>query len=209
MGMLRTGAAFALVCLAAAGLACSSEGAGAETTTPSGTGASGGWGTGGQGTGAGGTGGTATAHDCTAPSGSLPPLAWTEVASGLSMPVFVTAAPGDDGRLFIVEQTGQIRVLAGGSVSATPFVDLSAEVLSGGEQGLLGLAFHPAYPANGRLFVFYTESGTGAEVVAELGRTPGDPDSADPASERRLLVLPDDESNHNGGMLAFGPDGML
>jgi glucose/arabinose dehydrogenase len=134
------------------------------------------------------------------------------IASGLSSPIGITNARDGSARLFIVQRGGQVRVIdADGVLSPTPFVDLSGRIVSGGEQGLLGLAFHPNFAANGRLFVDYTRSdGNGAweDVVSELN-APGDRSSADPSSERVLLAVPDPYTNHNGGQLAFGPDGYL
>jgi glucose/arabinose dehydrogenase len=133
-------------------------------------------------------------------------LAMTRLASGLDAPVFLTAPPGDT-RAFVVEQPGRIRVLRGGSVRPTPFLDITDRVRAGGERGLLGLAFHPAYASNGLFFVYYTRS-DGASRVArfEVG---ADPDLADPGSESVVLDVPQPFSNHNGGMMAFGPGGEL
>jgi glucose/arabinose dehydrogenase len=122
----------------------------------------------------------------------------------------VTNAGDGSGRLFVLEKAGRIRIVtADGSVQGTPFLDMSAAVISSGnEQGLLGLAFHPDYATNGRFFVAYTAAGNGANSVAEY-RVSSDPDRADPESRRVLVAIPDRFSNHNGGMLAFGPDGYL
>jgi hypothetical protein len=130
------------------------------------------------------------------------------VATGLSSPVFVGDADDGSGRLFIVEQGGIIKVLLPGG-APTVFLDIQSRVLSGGERGLLGLAFHPLYSTNGRFFVFYTQNPDGALVVAEyLASPPGS--SVAGTAERRILVIPHpDASNHNGGMLAFGGDGYL
>lgn len=128
------------------------------------------------------------------------------VASGLSQPVFVTAPPGDD-RLFIIEKGGRIKILASGALRAAPFLDLSAQVSTDGERGLLGLAFHPSYPDNGRLFVHYTDR-VGANQVVEYAVST-DPDRADGSTARPLLTVSQPASNHNGGMIEFGPDGRL
>ena len=135
------------------------------------------------------------------------------VPSGLSSPVFVGNAGDGSNRLFIVEQAGIIRVLPPGSSTPSQFLDIHTKVLSGGERGLLGLAFHPQYGTasgtNDRFFVFYTRVGDGALVIAEY-HVSADPDVADPASEVVLLTIPHPtNANHNGGMLAFGPDGYL
>jgi len=130
------------------------------------------------------------------------------VSSGLASPVFAGHAGDGSQRLFIVEQGGIVKVLQSGASVATPFLDVSAKVVAGGERGLLGLAFHPQYAANGRFFVYYTRAADGAIVVAEY-HVSANRDVADPA-ERVLLVIPHPvNTNHNGGMLAFGPDGYL
>ena len=134
-------------------------------------------------------------------------LALETVATGLSSPLLLVAPPGDS-RLFIVEQPGRIRVVKGGTLLSTPFLDLSGRVLSGGEQGLLGLAFHPRYGENGFLYVNYTDLGGTTQVVRFRTR-PDDPDRADAASARTILSIPQPFGNHNGGHLAFAPDGTL
>ncbi len=126
------------------------------------------------------------------------------VASDLNAPVYAIAPP-DDPRLFVVEQTGRIRILAEGQVQAQPFLDLSARISTGGEQGLLGLAFHPGYAQNGRFFVNYTDEAGNTQVVGY--RAEGD--VADPASAQVLLSVEQPYANHNGGWLGFGPDGLL
>ena len=136
-------------------------------------------------------------------------VALVRIASGLIGPIGVTNAGDGSGRLFVVQQRGQIRVVnPDGSLRQAPFVDLSARIRAGGEQGLLGLAFHPNFAANGRLFVDYTRAGDGATVISELTAVAGH-DSAAPASERVLLVISQPYANHNGGQIAFGPDGYL
>jgi glucose/arabinose dehydrogenase len=132
------------------------------------------------------------------------------IASGLSRPVFITAPPGDTLRLFIVEQfSAQIKVVKGGVLLTTPFLDINDLVIdSGNERGLLGLAFHPDYALNGYLFVNYTDN-SGNSVIARF-TVSSNPDRADPDSIRTVLALPQPFANHNGGMLAFGPnDGYL
>jgi glucose/arabinose dehydrogenase len=129
------------------------------------------------------------------------------VASGLSQPLFVDAPAGDP-RLFVVEKGGRIKVLAGGQVLATPFLDLSGLVSTDGERGLLGMAFHPGYAANGRFFVHYTD-GAGANRIVEYAVSDDDPNRANPTSARALLTVPQPASNHNGGMIAFGTDGRM
>jgi glucose/arabinose dehydrogenase len=127
------------------------------------------------------------------------------VASGLSEPIFATAPDGDD-RLFIVERSGTIRVLSGGAVLATPFLDLSDRVGTNGEGGLLGLAFDPDYPNNGVFYVYYTDD-AGDSVLSRF-TVSADPDVATP-TESVLLTVDQPFQNHNGGTVAFGPDGFL
>ncbi len=131
------------------------------------------------------------------------------VASGLNSPIGMVNAGDGSGRLFVNERGGLIRVVeASGRLLAAPFVDLSDRIEAGGEQGLLGVAFHPDFATNRRLFVHYSRSGDGATVVSELTAL-ADRSSADPASERILLVVAQPYANHNGGQIAFGPDGDL
>ncbi|HPF89673.1 MAG: PQQ-dependent sugar dehydrogenase [Flavobacteriales bacterium] len=136
-------------------------------------------------------------------------IALENFATGLDSPVDI-AHCGDE-RLFVVEQAGTIRVvLPTGVVVATPFLDIVDRVNDGGgEQGLLGLAFDPAYQENGRFYVYYTAgSGNGSSRVSRFTVTE-DPALADPASEEILFTFAQPASNHNGGDLAFGPDGYL
>ena len=127
--------------------------------------------------------------------------------SGVDSPLFLTHAGDGSGRVYIVGQTGRISVAeANGRLHPEPFLDISDRITAGGEQGLLGLAFHPAFAENGRFFVNYTDQ-NGDSVVAEYQRA-GERE-ADPASERVLLQIDQPYPNHNGGMLAFGPDGFL
>ncbi len=134
-----------------------------------------------------------------------PSLRATLVASGLANPLDLQHAPGDRDRLYAVEQAGRIRVLRGGGVAAT-FLDIRDRVGAGGERGLLGLAFHPQFAGNRRFFVNYTDRG-GDTHLAEFRATGAE--AADAASERTLTTVAQPFSNHNGGGLAFGPDGML
>jgi len=120
----------------------------------------------------------------------------------------VTNAADGSGRLFVVEQRGRIRVIRDGRSLAVPFLDIVDRVASGGERGLLGLAFHPDYPADPRFFVDYTDL-KGNTVVSSFRVDPADPDRADPASETILLHVSQPFANHNGGAVEFGPDGRL
>jgi glucose/arabinose dehydrogenase len=146
------------------------------------------------------------------PAPSIAPLtsvSLEQVASGLSDPIGVTNAGDGTGRLFVNERGGRIRVVnPDGSVQATDFVDLSDEVEAGGERGLLGLAFHPQFATNGRLFVHYSRKGDGATVISELTAS-ADRRTAIAASERVIFTLSQPFANHNGGEIAFGPDGFF
>ncbi len=128
-----------------------------------------------------------------------------KVAGNLGDALYVTAAPGQPGRLYVVQQSGRIRILERGRMRGT-FLDISGLVTAGGEQGLLGLAFHPRYARNGRFFVYYTNR-DGDQRVVEYRRASAA--RAQPGSARGLLTMQDPYSNHNGGHLAFGPDGFL
>jgi hypothetical protein len=133
----------------------------------------------------------------------------TTVASGLSSPLFVGNAGDGSNRLFIEEQGGIIKVLQPGASTPTVFLDIHTKVVAGGEQGLLGLAFHPHYALNGRFFVYYTRAGDGTLVIAEYKVSTNDPNVANPAETVFLTIPHPTNTNHNGGMLAFGPDGYL
>ncbi|MDR4478354.1 MAG: PQQ-dependent sugar dehydrogenase [Nitrospira sp.] len=148
------------------------------------------------------------AQPLTDQGGSRPGLALRPiVTAGLVQPLYLTHAGDGSGRLFVVEQGGRIRVLVLERVQRSPFLDLSDRVLAGGERGLLGLAFHPDFARNGRLFVSYTRQPDGATVVAEYRRD-SKTDQVD-RQERVLMALSQPFANHNGGMIAFGPDGAL
>ena len=134
------------------------------------------------------------------------PVALEQVAEGLAFPLYLTAPPGDP-RLFIVEKGGAIRIIEDGVLLATPFLDIHAQVSTGGEQGLLGLAFDPAYATNGRFVVHYTDAAGNTRLSAF--QVSADPDRADATSERVLLAVDQPFANHNGGQIAFGPDGFL
>lgn len=148
----------------------------------------------------------------TGPSGGNPlppgnlPLTLATVATGLDFPLDLTA-PRNDPRLFVVEKTGRIRVIEDGAVLPAPFLDLHDRVSGGPEQGLLGLAFDPAYSTNGRFVVNYTDLNGDTRISAF--RVSADPDVADVSTETVLLAVPQPFPNHNGGGLAFGPDGYL
>ncbi|HEY7738344.1 MAG TPA: PQQ-dependent sugar dehydrogenase [Candidatus Limnocylindria bacterium] len=156
--------------------------------------------------------GSPTPVETPAPTGivSGPTAVALEAAAiGFSTPTAIANAGDGSNRLFVVERGGLIRVVSpNGVVSPTPFLDLSTIVISNNEQGLLGLAFHPDYPENGRFFVAYTRRSDLYDVVAEY-HISSDANRGDPTSEITLIAVPDPAQNHNGGGLAFGPDGFL
>jgi glucose/arabinose dehydrogenase len=141
-----------------------------------------------------------------------------KIVGSLKSPLLLTNARDGSGRLFILEKTGKIQIIKNGQLLGTPFLDVSSKMVKVSslydERGLLGLAFHPNYTTNGRFFIYYcapsTTSGVDHEnVIAEYRVSPSDPDVADPTSETILLNIDAPQSNHVGGQLAFGPDGML
>ncbi|UQA61532.1 PQQ-dependent sugar dehydrogenase [Polyangium aurulentum] len=191
----------------------SSNTGGAGGTGGGNGGAGGTGGTGGGNGGAGGTGGAGGGNVVCDPgtSAALPALKLTEVANNLQRPTFVLGAPEDTSRLFVLEKPGRIRILKDGNLVSEPFIDVTNVVEAGAnERGLLGLAFHPKYPQNGRFYIYYTRKGDGAIEIAEYMQVAGTPDKADPGSAKVLMTIPHPSySNHNGGMLGFGPDGFL
>jgi len=142
------------------------------------------------------------------PAASQASISLTPVLEGLASPVFVTNAHDGSLRLFVVEQPGTIKVLLPDHTVPSVFLDIASKVVFSGEQGLLGLAFHPQYAVNRRFFVDYTRREDGATVIAEYRTSAGNPNVADTA-ETVLLVIPQPFANHNGGMVEFGPDGFL
>src|SRR5450830_1591826 len=124
------------------------------------------------------------------------------ITAGLSSPVFMTQ-PLDDGRIFVVEQGGRIRIVRNGVLLATPFLDISARVLSGGERGLLSVAFHPQYATNHFFYVYFTTQ-TNGDIRIERFTTTSDPEVADSTSKLIITVPHSTFANHNGGLLAFG-----
>jgi glucose/arabinose dehydrogenase len=133
-------------------------------------------------------------------------LAAVAVTQGLESPLFVTAPTGDS-RIFIVERPGRIRIVQDGQLLDTPFLDIVSKVGTGGERGLLGLAFHPDYATNGFFYVNYSDLDGNTRV--ERYSAAADPDVADPASAKLVIAIDQPYANHNGGMIAFGPDRML
>ncbi len=145
---------------------------------------------------------------CTAlASGSANGLSLNTVESGLSNPIYVTHAPNDPTRLFILEREGVIRIRKDDSLLTQPFLDISSLTTTGSERGLLGMAFHPEYQDNGYFFVNYTNTDGDTRVVRYSVST--NPDSADENSGLTILAIDQPFGNHNAGMLAFGNDGYL
>jgi glucose/arabinose dehydrogenase len=148
------------------------------------------------------------------PSADNSSFKFTKIAGGLQSPVYVTDAGDGSGRIFIVEQIGRIRIVKGGALLPTPFLDIRSLVASGGERGLLSVAFHPQFKTNGVFIVDYTRASktpadVGDTVIARYRATPPDADVADPASGQALLTINQPQANHNGGLVNFGPDGLL
>lgn len=215
-----------LLALGAAG--CDGDGTGQGGSAGTSTSDTGGGGAGGTGTaGSGGTGGSGGSvvpvdHDCSPPEGAVPALKLTEIASGFERPILVKSAPGDNERLFVVEQTGKIWIVQNGQTSAQPFLDIQALVANPDapngyhqEQGLLGLAFHPDYATNGRFFVHYSEgpftdtNPQGDTRIVEYKRSDS-PDLANPNPVKEIFALAQPYTNHNGGSIEFSPkDGYL
>lgn len=146
------------------------------------------------------------------PKGSTPSVMLASIATGLTSPLDLQSSNDGSDRLFVVEQGGKIRTIKAGSILSAPFLDISSKVTLSGEMGLLGMAFHPSYATNRRFYVNYVRgsSSEAQTVIAEYQALASNPDQADPASERILLTVNQpNETNHKGGQLAFGPDGLL
>jgi len=140
---------------------------------------------------------------------TLPPLsglAYEKVAESLPFPLFVDAPPGD-GRLFVATKDGQVHIVKDATTLVEPFLDIRELARNDGEQGLLGLAFHPAYSTNGLFYVHYSDRHGDTKVVEY--RVSDNADLADLESARLVFFTTQPAGNHNGGMLAFGPDGYL
>lgn len=138
--------------------------------------------------------------------GAMPSAGLRRITSALSDPVHAVVPPGDPTRLFVVEQGGTVRIVRNDTLLAGTFLDISDRVSTGSEQGLLSMAFHPAYVTNGYVYVSYTNTvGTSKVVRYQVS----DPETANPASAVEILSVDQPYSNHNGGLITFGPDGML
>ncbi|HVE50487.1 MAG TPA: PQQ-dependent sugar dehydrogenase [Casimicrobiaceae bacterium] len=136
-------------------------------------------------------------------------IALNAAISGLSAPVDVVSPPDASGALYIVQQGGLVRVVRNGAALPTPFLDVTSKISVGSERGLLSLVFHPDYLRNGRLFVYYTRTGDGALTIERYTRSANNANTVNPTSAVTLLSIPHSAGNHNGGRLAFGPDGYL
>lgn len=162
-----------------------------------------------------GSGGNETSADCSAKEGAVPALKLTQVVGDLDGPVFVAALPGDDERLFVITLTGTILIIKDGALVPSPFLSLGSRVTVGGERGLLGIAFHPDFATNRLLYLHYS-AGQGVEgasqgdtVIEEYRASSDDPDVAEEGYRRIVLTVAQPQGNHNGGAIAFGPDGYL
>ena len=147
------------------------------------------------------------AHAATAAN---PPLASVQIASGFTKPVFITHAPGDMHRLFVVEQTGKIKIIKDGTVLPTEFLNTAGLINSTGlEYGLLFLVFHPNYSQNGYFYTYYTAPTGVADPVVSRWKVSANPDVADADSRATILHIPYNIGNHRAGWMDFGPDGSL
>lgn len=137
-------------------------------------------------------------------------LGVTEIVSGLSAPLFVSAPPGDTSRIFIIEAAGRIRIVKNGALLGIPFLNIDQKICDSAESGLLGMAFHPQYATNGYIFVLYNDLNCDLRI-ARFTRSASNPDVASLSSEKLILFIDQPEfPNHNGGSLLFGPnDGYL
>src|SRR3984893_9672439 len=158
-----------------------------------------------------GCGGGSSSTTINPPTGGPPALALSAFVSGLASPVGMEVPNDGSGRLSVLEQGALIRIIQNGALVATPFLDITSKLESGGEKGLLGLAFHRSFSSNRRFFVYYTRrlSLQLQSVFSEYAASSSNPNQADASSERILLVVNQPFDNHNGGQLAFGPDGFL
>jgi glucose/arabinose dehydrogenase len=147
------------------------------------------------------------------PTPTLPPsgavsLKLETIATGFSLPLYLTA-PAGDARLFVVEKGGQIKIIQNGTTLPTAFLDISSRISDSGERGLLSMVFHPQFSINRQFYIYYTDT-SGSIVVERYLASSSDPNKADTASATPVItILHPNFDNHNGGQLAFGPDGYL
>ncbi len=141
---------------------------------------------------------------------ALPTIDLRLVANQLSNVTVIAHAGDGSGRLFVAQQNGLIKVVVGTNVLATPFLNISSLVLNSGEQGLLGVAFHPGYATNGYFYVYYTHTSGNSNIVARFTASPPSTNVVNPATRAEVLsITHTNQANHNGGCIAFGPDGYL
>src|SRR6266446_2818845 len=151
-------------------------------------------------------------YDPNGPNGLSGAILATRVATFFTQPVFVCAPPGDTSRLFVVERTGAIKIidLTSGQVLATPFLDVSSQVATDGERGLLGLAFDPNFASNGFFYVNLSNKNNGNTEIRRYHVDPSNPNVTDATPATTILSINQSEfNNHKGGWLGFGPDGDL
>ena len=137
------------------------------------------------------------------PPGAAAALTLAQIGT-FSSPIYVTTPPGDTARLFVVEQGGAIRVARDGVTLGTPFLDITSRVLSGGERGLLSMAFAPDYATSGLFYVYYTAQNNG-DIEVDRFHVSSNPDVADPSSDTMILDnIPTSDGMHQGGSMHFG-----
>jgi glucose/arabinose dehydrogenase len=155
----------------------------------------------------------ATAAPAATPAAPAPAPGDADVAlsfrvGGLARPVYMVSAKDDSGRLFIVQQGGKIRIYQNGALRSTPFLDITSTVSNGYEQGLLGLAFHPGFKTNRKLYVYFTDNGDDI-VIREYKTKLSNKNVVDTSTARKIIEISHPYTNHNGGSVVFGPDGYL
>ncbi len=152
-----------------------------------------------------------TSNQMTPPPPPTLQVELVSVASGFTTPLDIQQAGDGSGRLFVVEQAGRIKIIQNGNVLGTPYLDISSEVVSGGEEGLLGLAFHPSFSSNGCFYVNYTSTKNGKlqTFISEFRAATAPANTVNTTTEQNLFTVDQPEANHNGGGLAFGNDGFL
>lgn len=154
---------------------------------------------------------TGLSPNCDPAEGEPPALALELVADGLTQPLFVASAPGDDTRLFVVEKGGAVRVIVNGTLQEEPFINIAPNVANEPERGLLGLAFHPNYAENGLFYLHFSSLQNNDDgLIAEFSVDPNNRSVANPEPRRDILLFANDPAgNHNGGDITFGADGFL